>query len=376
MIAERLDDGDDLRDVLGGGNFREIERQVSGVDLGHVEHVVDQLAEVAATREDRGQIFELALVQRTVRLVRENLGEADDRVQGRTELVAHRGQELALGPAGLLGGHLGLEQLPRLVHELLDIALRGGVQARVLQRDDQRQRDGRAERDQHTRPRPGLQPRGLGLRREDPLVDGGHQPVQVLLHFLGARTRLAIGHGERMRAGPAPHEFLLRRDEALIVLERAPRGGELLGLPRALHGSGEPLEILGHPHRPLGPGRRVAGVGQHQRAHLEPDERRDRLAGGRGQADRGNGVGRDLSIDGHEVSDGVEAQEPDDCQHRDDEQRHEEGLRRQRRADEPRSDHARPIPIEHGKPMVSIIVGFVARKTRKTWAISGHSTDA
>ena len=125
------------------------------------------------------------------------------------------------------------------------------------------------------------------------------------------------------------------------MLERAARGGELLGLSLALHVAGEVLEILGDTHRPLVPRRRVAGIAQHQRAHLEPDERRDRLTGGRGQADRGNGAGRDLSIDGHEIADGVEAQEPDDRQHHDDEQRDQERLRGQPRADEPRGDHVR-----------------------------------
>src|SRR6267142_2300537 len=120
---------------------------------------------------------------------------------------------------------------------------------------------------------------------------------------------------------------------------------------------------------------------------LAPDERRDRLAGGRGQADGRNGAGRDLSIDRHEIADGVEAQVPDDRQDRDDEQRDEEGLPRQPHADDPGSDHARyraqqtsraadpgrvgPAPIEHGRPMVSTIVGFLPRKTGKTQTISG-----
>ena len=38
------------------------------------------------------------------------LGHADDAVHGRADLVAHVGQELALGPVGGLGGVLGLAQ--------------------------------------------------------------------------------------------------------------------------------------------------------------------------------------------------------------------------------------------------------------------------
>src|SRR5262249_39385305 len=138
------------------------------------------------------------------------------------------------------------------------------------------------------------------------------------------------------------------------------------------HELGEAREIVSDAHRPLVPRGRVAGIGQHQRAHLEPDERRDRLARRGGEADRRDGVSRDLAIDAHEVSDGAEAQEADDRQGRDDEQRDEEWLRRQPRADEPRSAHAKPSPIAQGKPMVSTIVGFVGRKTRKTRTISGR----
>src|SRR5207249_5118641 len=59
----------------------------------------------------------------SVRLVGEHLGEADDGVERRAKLVAHRGEELALGPAGLLGRDLGLEELPRLLGQLTDVAL-------------------------------------------------------------------------------------------------------------------------------------------------------------------------------------------------------------------------------------------------------------
>jgi hypothetical protein len=234
--------------------------------------------------------------------------------------VAHRGEELALRAAGLLGGPLGLEELPRLVQQLPDVALRFGVQAGVLERDEQRQPDGRAQREQHAGPRPGLEAGGFGLGREDARVDRRHQPVEILLDRLGVRTRFGIRERERLRAGAAAHEILLRGNDAAIALERRPRLGELLALALALRILREALEILGDAVRPLVPRRRVAGIAHDHRPLLELDERRDRLAGGRGQTDGGNGAGRDLAVDGDEIADGVKAQIADHRQHDDHEQ--------------------------------------------------------
>jgi hypothetical protein len=96
--------------------------------------------------------------------------------------------------------------------------------------------------------------------------------------------------------------------------------------------TGELLEILRHARRSLVPGFRVARIDQNQGAHLEADERRDRLAGRRGQTHRRDGPGRDLSIDRDEIADRVEAQVPHHGQYHDDEQRDDEGLGRQPRA--------------------------------------------
>ena len=151
-------------------------------------------------------------------------------------------------------------------------------------------------------------------------MDRRHQPVEVLLDFLGVRAPLGVGQGERLRAGAAPNEILLRGDDGAVALECGPRRGELLGLARALRVPGEAFEILGDARGTLVPRRRVAGIAQHQRTHLEPDERRDRLARGRGEADRGNRAGRDLAVDRDEIADGVKAQVADDRQHDDHEQ--------------------------------------------------------
>ena len=53
--------------------------------------------------------------------VERQLGHADDAVHRRADLVAHVGQELALGPAGGLGGLLGPHQLPLHLLPLGDV---------------------------------------------------------------------------------------------------------------------------------------------------------------------------------------------------------------------------------------------------------------
>ena len=176
-------------------------------------------------------------------------------------------------------------------------------------------------------------------------MDRRHQPVQALLDLLGERPRLGVGQVQGPGAVAASNERLLLGDDAAIPIKRGVRCAKLHGLLLALHVSREFLEIFGDPRRPLGPRRRVARVAQHHRAHLEPHERRDRLAGGGSEVDRGDGAGRDLPVDGHEFANRVEAEETDDREHDDDEDRGQEGSR--------------------GEPHV--------RRDRKTRTISGQS---
>ena len=53
----------------------------------------------------------------------EHLAEAEDAVQGRAQLVAHGGQEIALEPVRFVQGHVGLGQLVHLAVEVgVDLA--------------------------------------------------------------------------------------------------------------------------------------------------------------------------------------------------------------------------------------------------------------
>src|SRR5262245_5201821 len=90
-------------------------------DARKVEDAVDELEQVTARVVDRADVGLLALGELAVQPVQQHLGEADDRVQRRPQLVRHVGEELRLEAAGLHQTHV-----------------RGGeplVQARVLQRD-------------------------------------------------------------------------------------------------------------------------------------------------------------------------------------------------------------------------------------------------
>ena len=80
---------------------------LAGLDLGHVEDVVDQRQQVLAGAEDVLRVFLVALVaERAEHLADHDLGEAVDGVERRAQLVAHIGQELALGLVGALGADL------------------------------------------------------------------------------------------------------------------------------------------------------------------------------------------------------------------------------------------------------------------------------
>ncbi len=300
-----------------------------GVDFRQIEHVVDQASKVAAAGQDRREVLQLPLVQLSVRLVRQELGKSDDGVEGRAELVAHRRQELALGSARLLRGHLGAQQLPRLVQELTDVALRLRVEARVLERDEQRQADRRPQGDQHPGPRARLQAAGLGLGREHPGVDRLHQPVQILLDLLGERARRGVAQPERPLAIAPPEERVLLGDRTAVLLEGGAGRAEPHGLGLALDVLGEAPQVVGDPVRPLGPRRDVARIAQHGRPGLETHERRDGFAGGGGQAHRRDGSGRDLPVDRNQIADGVEAQNADGRENKDDEERDQEGFRGQ-----------------------------------------------
>src|SRR3546814_7643393 len=73
----------------------------SDLGFGEVEHVVDQAEQVAAAVVDVPHVLAVARVaQRPQRLLLQQLGESDDGIERRAQLVTHHRQELRLGLAG------------------------------------------------------------------------------------------------------------------------------------------------------------------------------------------------------------------------------------------------------------------------------------
>ena len=71
-----------------------INRHLARFNLGHVEDVIDHVQEMLSGCQDILRIPLVALIpHRAIQLVREDLGEAVDRIQGRAQLVTHIGQE-------------------------------------------------------------------------------------------------------------------------------------------------------------------------------------------------------------------------------------------------------------------------------------------
>ena len=95
--------------VLGEIEFQPLEGQLARFDLGQVEDVVDQSPQ--GLRRGLDDIQGLAEIGGEVG-GEEQLRHADHAVQGSADLVAHVGQELALGAARRLGRH---EAPPRLL---------------------------------------------------------------------------------------------------------------------------------------------------------------------------------------------------------------------------------------------------------------------
>jgi Bacterial protein of unknown function (DUF899) len=85
-------------DLLG------VELDPPGLDLGQIEDLIDQLQEVIAGAPNTLQGLDEVVPAEFFGVLFEHLGEADDRIEGRSQLVAHVGQELALGLGRLRRG--------------------------------------------------------------------------------------------------------------------------------------------------------------------------------------------------------------------------------------------------------------------------------
>ena len=114
IVLERLraDRGEAALDDVAKIDGLVLQSELAGLDLRDVEDVVDEREEMLAGAENILGVFGVARdADRPHRLILDDLGEADDRVQGRAQLMAHIGEELRFRLVGGLGAFLAVLQL-------------------------------------------------------------------------------------------------------------------------------------------------------------------------------------------------------------------------------------------------------------------------
>jgi len=114
-----------MGEVEGG----RIQCGAAGLDLGHLQDVVDEAQEVLAAPEDGVDVVPMGLGQ--LRIPLHELAESQDGVHGSPNLVAHVRQEVALGHVSGFGGFFcfgqSLRRLPRLRDVLGDAIHMQGI---------------------------------------------------------------------------------------------------------------------------------------------------------------------------------------------------------------------------------------------------------
>ena len=101
LVGKQLYRGCQLFDQCGDVDVLDVELDPTRLDLGEVEHVVDQVQEVSSRSRDPLQGLDVVAEPVVPGFLFQHLGEADDGVQRRAQLVAHVGQELTLRPGGI-----------------------------------------------------------------------------------------------------------------------------------------------------------------------------------------------------------------------------------------------------------------------------------
>ena len=265
---QRMDRGHGARDHLRHVEALAEDLHLAGLDLRDVEDVVDQAQQVAPGGEDLLEVGDEALLAQVVGLLLEHLAVADDGVERRAQLVAHVGQEGALGAVrghrlvarerqlalGLLEGivlpgqlgrpllHLALERALGLLERAVRLAHlverepqavarlpgREGVDAH--QREDEARDDdatqrlrGHGEGDRRTHDRE--ERRHAGERRsrhggpqQDPLGREGERDHHGQHGEQGAEREVVRAGDEREAQGDRPQSEGHRGDAGLDVL--------------------------------------------------------------------------------------------------------------------------------------------------------------
>ena len=249
---------------------RHLELHPAGLDLGQVEHVVDEGEQVAARGEDVVEVLLLLLVDVAEHPIPQHLREAEDRVERCSQLVRHVREELRLVLAGRF--ELRVQAAELVVHpvdvggkgtQLVavhdvdvpgEIARRDRGQARSdpLDRADQRPREGdpQHEREDEGRRRNTDEqiPRALvgGLVLGDQFVGlrppGNGEHGGALIEVAGKLLSLTAHHHGGLARGLAVLEFDDLHHQRRQLIRRHPDGGQVI---RVLRRGREPEPVDG-----------------------------------------------------------------------------------------------------------------------------------
>jgi hypothetical protein len=96
LLGELSGGADDLIDEPSQINRLGIEFELAGLDLGEVQYLVDEAKEVGPGGIHTAQWFQRLFRAEARRVGDHHLGQADDGVERRAQLVAHAGEELRL----------------------------------------------------------------------------------------------------------------------------------------------------------------------------------------------------------------------------------------------------------------------------------------
>jgi hypothetical protein len=94
LVGELSRGADDLVDKPFQINRLGIEVELPGFDLREVQHLVDQAKEVGPGGIHTAQRFQRLFRAEPCRVADHHLGQADDGVERRAQLVAHAGEKL------------------------------------------------------------------------------------------------------------------------------------------------------------------------------------------------------------------------------------------------------------------------------------------
>jgi hypothetical protein len=97
------DGGGHIGDQDGQVELFDVDLELAGLDLRQVEDLVDQVQQMRSGPGNAPQRLDEVVLAGIGGVLDQHFGNADDGVQRRAQLMAHVGEELALGQIGFFG---------------------------------------------------------------------------------------------------------------------------------------------------------------------------------------------------------------------------------------------------------------------------------